>query len=157
MLLRAGESARRQRAGCSVLPPHDSDRSDRPLQRGALSQITPAMTPGVIPVPGEAQQRATIGVVLPHFQSILRGGRLGLHNIYPDPDGIAREYLVHRDDSGWKVPSLPARVMRELGYREPDSQRVLLNWRGNPFSYRMVSFSDVFNDMLNKNKRRPQD
>ncbi len=98
----------------------------------SLSQITPAMIPGVTPVPGEAQPRAAIGVVLPHFQSILQGGRLGLHNIYPDPDGIAREYLVYRDDYGWKVPSLPARVIRELGYREPVSQRVLLNWRGSP-------------------------
>ncbi len=123
----------------------------------SLSQITPAMIPGVTPVPGEAQEHATIGVVLPHFQSILRGGRLGLHNIYPDPDGIAREYLVYRDDYGWKVPSLPARVIRELGYREPQSQRVLLNWRGKPFSYQTVSFSDVFNDMLSKDKQRPRD
>jgi hypothetical protein len=123
----------------------------------SLSQITPAMIPGVTPVPGEAQQRATIGVVLPHFQSILQGGRLGLHNIYPDPDGVAREYLVYRDDYGWKVPSLPARVIGELGYREPVSQRVLLNWRGSPFSYQTVSFSDVFNDMLSKDKKRPQD
>jgi CHASE2 domain-containing sensor protein len=123
----------------------------------SLSQITPAMIPGVTPVPGEAQQRATIGVVLPHFQSILQGGRLGLHNIYPDPDGVAREYLVYRDDYGWKVPSLPARVIGELGYREPVSQRVLLNWRGSPFSYQTVSFSDVFNDMLSKDKKRRQD
>ena len=123
----------------------------------SLSQITPAMIPGVTPVPGEAQQPATIGVVLPHFQSILQGGRLGLHNIYPDPDGVAREYLVYRDDYGWKVPSLPARVIGELGYREPVSQRVLLNWRGSPFSYQTVSFSDVFNDMLSKDKKRPQD
>jgi adenylate cyclase len=34
---------------------------------------------------------------------------------------------------------------------------VLLNWRGKPFSYRMVSFSDVFNDMISKEKKRPQD
>ncbi len=122
-----------------------------------LSQITPAMIPGVTPIPGEAQERATIGVVLPHFQSILRGGRLGFHNIYPDPDGIVREYLVYRNDYGWKIPSLPARVIRELGYREPVSQRVLLNWRGSPFSYQTVSFSDVFNDMLRKDQKRPQD
>ncbi len=123
----------------------------------ALSQITPAMIPGVTPIPGQAQQRATIAVVLPHFQSILRGGRLGFHNVYPDPDGIVREYLVYRDDYGWKIPSLPARVIRELGYREPDVANVLLNWRGKPFSYRTVSFSDVFNDMLSKDKRRPPD
>jgi len=123
----------------------------------SLSQIKPAMIPGVTPIPGEAQQGATIGVVLPHFPSILQGGRLGFHNIYPDPDGVVREYLVYRDDYGWNVPSLPVRITRELGYKEPVAQRVLLNWRGKPFSFRMVSFADVFNDMISKAKHRPQD
>ncbi len=122
----------------------------------SLSQITPAMIPGVTPLSGEAQAGATIGIVLPHFQSILQGGRLGLHNIYPDPDGIAREYLVYRNDYGWKVPSLPARVIRELGYHEPAARRVLLNWRGKPFSYQTVTFSNVFNDMISKDRTRPQ-
>jgi CHASE2 domain-containing sensor protein len=122
----------------------------------SLSQIKPAMIPGVAPLSEEAQPGATIAVVLPHFQSILQGGRLGLHNIYPDPDGVVREYLVYRDDYGWKVPSLPARVLRELGYHEPAAQRVLLNWRGKPFSYQTVTFSSVFNDMISKDKTRPQ-
>jgi adenylate cyclase len=122
----------------------------------SLSQITPAMIPGVVPLSEEAQPGATIGIVLPHFQSILQGGRLGLHNIYPDPDGIVREYLVYRNDYGWKVPSLPARVIRELGYHEPAARRVLLNWRGKPFSYQTVTFSSVFDDMISKNRTRPQ-
>lgn len=122
-----------------------------------LSQVKPAMIPGVTPIPGKAQENATIAVVLPHFPSILRGGRLGLHNIYPDPDGVAREYLVYKNDYGWKIPSLPAGVVRELGYREPSSPSVLLNWRGEPFTYQTLSFADVFNDMLSQNKKRPQD
>jgi adenylate cyclase len=123
----------------------------------SLSQIKPAMIPGVAPLSEKAQANATIGIVLPHFQSILQGGRLGLHNIYPDPDGIVREYVVYRDDYGWKVPSLPARVIRELGYSKPVSQRVLLNWRGKPFSYQTITFSSVFNDMISKDKKRSQD
>jgi adenylate cyclase len=123
----------------------------------SLSQIKPAMIPGVVPISEKAQAGATIGIVLPHFQTILQGGRLGLHNIYPAPDGIVREYLVYRDDYGWKVPSLPARVIRGLGYSEPVSQRVLLNWRGKPFSYQTVTFSNVFNDMISKDKKRSQD
>ena len=123
----------------------------------ALSQVKPGMIPGVAPVPGEAKQDATIAVVLPHFQAALNGGRLGLHNIYPDVDGTAREYLVYRNDYGWKLPSLPARVAHELGWPEPAAQRVLLNWRGPPFSYRYLSFSDVFSDFSNKVKKRPQD
>ena len=114
------------------------------------------MIPGVTPIPGKAQEDATIAVVLPFFPSILEGGRLGLHNIYPDQDGVAREYLVCRDDYGWRIPSLPTRVIRELGYREPNTPSVLLNWRGPPFSYTTVSFSDVFNDMISREKKRPQ-
>ena len=122
----------------------------------SLSKVKLAMIPGVVPLSEKAQANAAIGIVLPHFQSILQGGRLGFNNIYPDPDGVVREYLVYRDDYGWKVPSLPARIIRELGYREPVSQRVLLNWRGKPFSYQTVTFSSVFNDMLSKDKKRPQ-
>lgn len=124
----------------------------------SLSQVKPAMIPGVTPLPGaQPQADATVAVVLPHFQAALDGGRLGLHNIYPDADNVAREYMVYRDDYGWKLPSLPARIARELGWGEPAAQRVLLNWRGKPFTYRYVSFSDVFADMGSKDKKRPQD
>jgi adenylate cyclase len=122
----------------------------------ALSEIKPGMIPGVTPLSGEARTDAAIGIVLPRFQPILQGGRIGLHNIYPDSDGTVRQYTVYRNDYGWKVPSLPARVIRELGYNEPAVQRVLLNWRGKPFSYQTITFSDVFDDMMSKNKTRPQ-
>jgi len=123
-----------------------------------LSQVKPAMIPGVKPLPGmQPQPDATVAVVLPHFQAALDGGRLGLHNIYPDADNVARRYSVYRDDYGWKLPSLPARIAQELGWGEPPAQEVLLNWRGKPFSYRYVSFSDVFADMGSKEKKRPQD
>ncbi|MDE2117460.1 MAG: CHASE2 domain-containing protein, partial [Betaproteobacteria bacterium] len=123
----------------------------------ALSQVKPSMIPGVVPLPGEAKQDTAIAVVLPHFQAALNGGRLGLHNIYPDVDGTVRQYLVYRNEYGWKLLSLPARVTRELGWPEPAAQRVLLNWRGPPFSYRYLSFSDVYTDFSNKEKKRPQD
>lgn len=122
----------------------------------ALSQIKPGMIPGVTPLE-EARPDATVAVVLPPFKSILQGGRLGLHNIYPDADGITRQYLAYLDDYGWKIPSLPLRVAAELGYAQPEARRFLLNWRGKPFSYRTVSFSDVYADMASKNKKRPQD
>lgn len=122
-----------------------------------LSLVKPAMIPGVLPLRDGAQSDATIGVVLPHFPAALKGGRLGLHNVYPDADGIVRQYMVYRDDYGWKLPSLPARVAHDLGWPEPAEQRFLLNWRGPPFSYQYTSFHDVFTDMGNKEKKRPQD
>jgi adenylate cyclase len=123
----------------------------------SLSRINPGMIPGVTPLSETVKSDATIGIVLPCFQSVIRGGRLGLHNIYPDSDGVVREYLVYRDDYGWKVPSLPARVIGQLGYKEPDVQRVILNWRGKPFSYQTIAFSSLFDDMTSKDKTRPQD
>lgn len=122
-----------------------------------LSLVKPAMIPGVVPLRNDAQPEATVAVVLPHFPAILKNGRLGLHNIYPDADGIVRQYVVYRDDFGWKLPSLPDRVARDLGWPEPAAQRVLLNWRGPPFSYQYVSFHDVFMDLGSKEKKRPQD
>jgi CHASE2 domain-containing sensor protein len=124
----------------------------------ALSQVKPAMIPGVTPLP-EAQPdaKATVAMVLPHFQSALDGGRLGLHNIYPDSDGVARRYNVYREDYGWRLPTLPSRIAQDMGWPQPDAQQVLLNWRGKPFTYRHVSFSDVFADMASKEKKRPQD
>jgi adenylate cyclase len=122
-----------------------------------LSRIKPAMIPGVRPMPDEAQRDATVAVVLPYLPSVLHGGRLGFHNIYADPDGIAREYQTYRDDYGWQLPSLPLRIARDLGWGEPAASDVLLNWRGKPFTYPYVTFSDVFNDMASKVKQRPQD
>jgi CHASE2 domain-containing sensor protein len=124
----------------------------------SLSQIKPAMIPGVTPLPDVPQdENATVAVVLPHFQSALDGGRLGLHNIYPDSDGIARHYNIYREAYGWALPSLPARIARDQGWPEPNAQQVMLNWRGKPFTYRYVSFGDVYADMTSQDKKRAQD
>ncbi|PIV14807.1 MAG: molecular chaperone TorD, partial [Gallionellales bacterium CG03_land_8_20_14_0_80_55_15] len=111
-----------------------------------LSQIKPGMIPGVTPLGAAASPDATVAMVLPHFQSVLEGGRMGLHNIYPDTDGIVRQYPVYRNDYGWKIPSLPLRIAQQLGYTQPQEESVLLNWRGPPFTYPSASFSDVFKD-----------
>lgn len=123
----------------------------------SLSELELARIPGVSPIPGQAREGATVAVVVPHFPSILRGGRLGLHNIYPDGDGVARRYLIYRNDHGWRMPSLPARLIRDLGLNEPDTPSILINWRGPPFSYTTVSFADVFNDLLSRERTRPPD
>ncbi len=123
----------------------------------ALSQIKPSMIPGVTPLGDLADPNATVAVVLPHFQAALDGTRIGFNNIYPDKDGTARRYQVYRNDYGWKIPSLPTRIATELGWPQAPAQEVLLNWRGKPFSYRYVSFSDVFSDMGRKEKTRAQD
>jgi adenylate cyclase len=123
----------------------------------ALSQIKPGMIPGITALDSFAQPDATVAVVLPYFESALNSGRLGMHNIYADTDGIVRQYPVYRDDYGWKIPSLPLRIAQELHYTQPAAKQVLLNWRGPPFTYQSVSFSDVYRDLSSKVKQRKPD
>ncbi|KQC07443.1 MAG: molecular chaperone TorD [Smithella sp. SDB] len=122
-----------------------------------LSNVNPSMIPGIKEiVPDQADNNATLAVILPHFPAAINSGHLGFNNIYPDKDGIVREYNLYRNDYGWKVPSLPFSVGSMLGYNLPDKQNVLLNWRGKPFTYHYVSFSDVMLDLSSKEKKRPQ-
>jgi CHASE2 domain-containing sensor protein len=127
-----------------------------PPKDDGLSQVTPAMIPGAVRTP-LAESGRTIAVVLPHFQAALESGRLGTFNVEPDADGIVRRYPAWLEAYGWQLPSLPLRMGQELGYPPPARQSILLNWRGKPFSYRYASFSDVYLDMLNREKQRPQD
>lgn len=126
-----------------------------------LSQITPDMIPGIVQIPtGESAATPSamhpIAVVLPHFPAMLKPGRIGTHNIYPDRDGIVREYKLYRDDYGWRIPSLPLVVGQYAAKSVPNEQTLLLNWRGGPFTYRYVSFSDVYLDMSAKAPKRPK-
>ncbi len=124
----------------------------------ALSQIKAAQIPAVMQMPDEEPEpEATMGIILPHFQSVLDSGRVGTHNVVLDSDGVVRSYPVYIAGYGWKLPSLPARIGRDFGWTEPTTERLLLNWRGKPFSYKYVSFADVYLDMGSKNKQRVQD
>ncbi len=128
-----------------------------PPASDGLSEVKPSMIPGARRLEGLAQGEGSIAVVLPFFKSVLASGRLGTHNIYPDRDGIARQYRMVHDEQGWRLPSLPLRVGADLGYVQPPYADILLNWRGKPFTYHYVSFSDVFRDMQSKDKKRSQD
>ena len=127
-------------------------------EQDRLSAVRPAMIPGIgETIPGKGDKRATLAVVLPHFAAAISSGRLGYNNIYPDKDGIVREYALYRDDYGWKVPSLALKTGSALGYGVPEESSVLLNWRGRTFAYQYVTFSDVLLDMTSKVKKRPSD
>lgn len=131
-----------------------------------LSSIKPSMIPGLEQLPStdsEADKNATIAVVLPHFEAAISSKRLGTHNIEPDKDGIVREYRLWTNESGWRLPAIPfvvgkfaANNIANAASKEPP-QQMLINWRGKPFTYHYVSFSDVMNDMSSKEKHRPQD
>jgi CHASE2 domain-containing sensor protein len=122
-----------------------------------LSQITPDMIPGIKPMAldNSSTTKKPIAVVLPFFDAALNSKRLGTHNIYPDADGIVREYKLWRDENGWRLPALPL-VVGEFVQKNaaPLPQNMLINWRGKPFSYQYVTFSDVYTDMASQLKTR---
>lgn len=126
-----------------------------------LSKITPDMIPGIKHAPQDSRYTTVttptkpIAIVLPHFDAALNSKRLGTHNIYPDNDGILREYKLWRDETGWRLPALPL-VVGDFAQTPafPPPQNMLINWRGKPFTYQFVTFSDVYTDMASKVKKR---
>jgi adenylate cyclase len=121
-----------------------------------LSDLKPAMIPGATAVKGMPETHGTIAAVLPFFKAVRESGRIGTHNIYPDSDGVVRSYRLFGYVDGWRLPSLPQRIGADFGFVQPPYADILLNWRGRPFTYRYVSFSDVFQDMQRKDRARSQ-
>lgn len=125
-----------------------------------LSKITPDMIPGLhrslLDANTVAEPTKPIAIVLPHFEAALNSKRLGTHNIYPDKDGIVREYKLWHDESGWRLPALPL-VVGDFAQMNsfPPPQDMLINWRGKPFTYQFATFSDVYADMASRVKKRP--
>jgi adenylate cyclase len=115
-----------------------------------LKQLTNA-TAGPIADP---EARAALLLPLP---GLTQTGRLGTINVFADADGVIRRYPLYLDVYGWHIPSLPARVARDLGYTVPDSANLMLTWHGPTRSYRTVSFHDVFTDLERKQRQRPAD
>ena len=120
------------------------------------SQLKFSQIPGLSASP-EANKDATLAAVLPHFDAALKAGRLGTHNVYPDADGIVREYRLFHDDYGWRLPSLPLVIAQFSAAKNIQDlpKDMLINWRGKPFTYSYATFSDVFTDLASKVKVRP--
>lgn len=127
-----------------------------PDEHDALSRLPADMVPGVVAGEG-ATPEATLAMVIPPFEAMQRPGRLGTHSVYPDSDGVVRTYPVRTNAQGWLIPSLPYVVAKAAGKGENAPDKLLLNWRGKPFTYTYVSFSDVYLDMLKEKRARPAD
>ncbi|MDT7043983.1 CHASE2 domain-containing protein [Candidatus Nitronereus thalassa] len=124
-------------------------------QNDDASQVTPGMIPGMGTIPGQSQLDKGMAVVLPSFSGILASGRIGTNNVYPDRDGIVRQYPIFRNHHGWRIPSLPAKIGDTQGWTLPQKQDVFLNWRGKPGAFQSVRFSEVFQDFLRRDRQRP--
>lgn len=103
-----------------------------------------------------ADPEAHAALLLP-MPGLSQAGRLGTINVFADTDGVIRRYPMYLDTYGWRIPSLPARVARDLGYNTPDTENLMLSWNGPARSYRVVSFYDVFSDLDRQHRQRPLD
>jgi adenylate cyclase len=81
--------------------------------------------------------------------------RVGTINYLPDGDGVGRRYHLRHRIGGWDLPSLPARVALDLGYPVPDSDDMVLAWRGAADTFPRVSFSDLYEDFDRAERQRP--
>jgi adenylate cyclase len=83
--------------------------------------------------------------------------RLGLINFTEDEsDGIGRRYSIDLHAYGWRIPSLAAKVARDLGYSVPAVENIVLGWRGGEFSHPHVSYSDLYLDANRQVPLRPR-
>jgi adenylate cyclase len=124
-------------------------------QNDRLSRIPVGALPGVRPQVDGADPQAPIAMILPKVPAAIDNGRLGTHQVTPDKDGIIRRYPAWLEHAGWRIPSLPQRIAEEFHYPGADHREVLINWRGPPFTYRYVSFVDVYRDLTAGKKSRP--
>ncbi|HUQ24169.1 MAG TPA: adenylate/guanylate cyclase domain-containing protein [Burkholderiales bacterium] len=83
--------------------------------------------------------------------------RVGLITFAEDPDGVGRRYLLREVVRGWQIPSLPARLAFDLGYPVPDTDDIVLAWRGAKGTFPRVSFSDLYEDINRSRRIRPAD
>lgn len=123
----------------------------------AASSLPVGKVPGVRQSTAGSIGEKPIAVILPHFAAVQSSGRLGFNNIWPDDDGIAREYTLRRNEQGFELPSLALAVVRGEKPEITAPDRLLLNWRGAPFRYPYVSFADVLADLQKEHRQRPAD
>jgi adenylate cyclase len=94
----------------------------------------------------QAQADAKIAIVPPLAISNQRRWRTGIINFLPDSDGVGRRYYLYPSAYGWLIPSLPARIASDLEYPVPKQQDMILAWRGNEFSFRRISYFELYQD-----------
>src|SRR5215831_17198108 len=75
--------------------------------------------------------------------------KLGAINVFTEEkekgDGVVREYPIAIETHGWPLPSMAARVARDLGYRVPNELSMILSWPSE--NRKTISFIDLYDDV----------
>ncbi len=110
---------------------------------------------GVSPTPA-AKPEARAALLLP-LPGLADTGRVGAINVFTDADGVIRRYPLYHDLYGWRLPALPARIARDLGYAVPEEKEQMLVWHGSARSYKTISLHEVLTDLERSTPQRPAD
>jgi adenylate cyclase len=116
-----------------------------------LAEIAPLV--GAVKTPG-ANPAARAVLLLPsivppeHWQT-------GSINFLGDADGVARRHAMYLNVDGWLIPSLPARLAKNLGFTLPKGETFTLAWAGERFAHPRVSYSDLYADFQRQKPQRP--
>ncbi|MCS6765229.1 MAG: CHASE2 domain-containing protein [Candidatus Protistobacter heckmanni] len=117
-------------------------------ENDAKSRIKTAWLPGARRLEDQPTADSGIALILPQVPAALESGRMGFLNVYPDKDGILRRYPLRLDNDGWRFDSYALKVARTAGAKpREDAADFLINWRGGPFTYRFLSFKDLYHGL----------
>lgn len=94
--------------------------------------------------------------ILPPLAIDTKYWHTGTINYVADDDGVGRRYQLFTPTYGWLIPSLPARVATDLGYKVPQQDDMLLAWRGKAGAFKHISYVDLYEDFNRENPLRPK-
>ncbi|MDF3037032.1 MAG: adenylate/guanylate cyclase protein, partial [Paucimonas sp.] len=101
-----------------------------------LRELAPAFG---VATPGAANASASLQ--LPHAVS-RSAWQLGLINRADDHDGVLRRYRLRTDVNNWQLPSVPARVAKDLGATLPQGKEFTMRWPAQPHMH--VPYSELY-------------
>jgi adenylate cyclase len=104
----------------------------------------------------KAQGDARLNLTLPRAVEA-ENWQLGLIDYLSDEDGTGRRYYVYQDAYGWGLPSLPARVVQDLGLGVPNTVSIRLSWPGGRGAYRHVPYHELIADLNRQTPTRAPD
>ena len=122
------------------------------VQGAPLGKIAPLLK---FVATDKADPEARIAV-LPPLAIDTKYWHVGTINYVADDDGVGRRYQLFTPAYGWLIPSLPARVATDLGYKVPQQADMLLAWRGKAGAFKHISYVDLYEDFNRESPLRPK-
>ena len=93
--------------------------------------------------PHQVDGNRTVAMIMPYFNSIYEGARIGTVDLSPDDDNVVRWHHSYEALAGYRIPSLAYRMAQLLGWRLPEHAHNLINWPKGVTPYRTFGFAQA--------------